>query len=83
MLTSVVRDNKFIYSDHWLLGYEDSHASQNLSAINAEIGRSRKNFSRSDYAVYYGYRNGLKARVALDKLVCKSKVGVKNNGKKV
>ena len=62
--SSAVCDNKYLYSDQWLRGYKDEYASQNLRAVNAEIKRKRRYFNKSDYACYYGYRNGLKAQLS-------------------
>ncbi len=62
--SSAVRDNKYLYSALWLDGYEDKHASDNLRAVNAVIKHKRRYFNGSDYACYYGYRNGLKAQLS-------------------
>ena len=61
--SSAVSDNQRYYSRHWLDGYNDPHAENNFRAISAEIKRERGHMTKSDAVVYYGYRNGLNARL--------------------
>ena len=63
--SSAVSDNQRYYSRHWLDGYNDPHAENNFRAISAEIKRERErgHMTKSAAVVYYGYRNGLKARL--------------------
>lgn len=61
--SSAVSDNQRYYSRHWLDGYNDPHAENNFRAISAEIKRKRGHMTKSAAVVYYGYRNGLKARL--------------------
>ena len=61
--SSAVSDNQRYYSRHWLDGYNDPHAENNFRAISAEIKRERGHMTKAVAVVYYGYRNGLKARL--------------------
>ena len=61
--SSAVSDNQRYYSKHWLDGYNDPWAENNYRAICSEIKRSRGHMTKSDAVVYYGYKNGLKARL--------------------
>jgi len=65
--SSAVSDNQRYYSKHWLDGYNDPWAENNYRAICSEIKRSRGHMTKSDAVVYYGYKNGLKARLETGK----------------
>ena len=67
MVSSTASENQRYYSQHWLNGFYDPHAENNYRAVNAEIRRKRAYMNRSDVAVYYGYRNGLKAQLEKSK----------------
>ena len=65
--SSAVSDNQRYYSKHWLDGYNDPWAENNYRAICSEIKRSRGHMTKTDAVVYYGYKNGLKARLETGK----------------
>ena len=65
--SSAVSDNQRYYPKHWLDGYNDPWAENNYRAICSEIKRSRGHMTKSDAVVYYGYKNGLKARLETGK----------------
>ena len=58
-----VTENQRIYSKSWLDGYADAYAKKNYLAVCGEIKRVKGKVPRSRMADYYGYKNGLKAKL--------------------
>ena len=65
----LVSENKRIYSRNWEEGFTDHYFITNLSACDSEIKKRRKaKVKINSYDIgLYGYRNGLKARLSVEK----------------
>lgn len=59
-----ISENKKLYSRNWLDGFSDPHAKSNYPAVCSEIQRKKGQMSKEYSVSLFGYKNGLKAKLA-------------------